>query len=259
MPLNIFKKFKVDIPNDQLVWKALKYGVMYSFGIWLGIIGWNVYNQFKQYEQLSKENQKVEKEFQKILKEYKKYKTKLEDINLAYKEISKAISPQAVKKLIDQIDQYVIKIQNEKNTLNLNQLNPYRIDGFNIQILAQIPPYLQPVTLADIPLTSRAVSDFQSVLQSLINVWRGKQAKSLTAEVGVKYKANKVVLFLEKSDKGYLEIKPQLLYGVISDFQKIPYFLTSTAIDSRLLEQNIRFSQLYIGWGINLKTLKEEE
>ena len=231
----------------------LKYAIMYSFVVWLGLIAWNGYNHYQTYQQLLQEEKLNKQLLSRKKATITRYKNKIQDIRLAYQEISRIISPENVKVLMESLDKNVELVENQKKMVNLNPLNPYRIRGFNIRIPIYLPKYLGSVTFKGINFSSKIVRDYSISLEKIFEKWRRQTIKEIYAKVNIVYKNNKLVLYLKRASQGFLTLKPVGFYGVLYDFKKLPFIPTTTALNSNLLMKNIDFSRFYFGWDLILK------
>ena len=230
----------------------LKYAIMYSFVVWLGVIAWNGYNHYQTYQRLLQEEKLNKQVLSRKKATITRYKNKIRDIRLAYREISRTISPENVKALMETIDGKVESILNQKRLVDLNPLNPYRVGGFNIKIPLHLPEYLESVTFRGVKFPSRVVRDYSQILQKLFAKWDKQYSAGVRTKVNAVYKNSQIVLYLKRDSNGLLTLKPVGFYGVIDDFQKLPFIPTATASNSALLMQNINFSRFYFGWDLIL-------
>ena len=254
--INTSKLKREDIGTIAL--KIIKYSLMFSFILWLAIIGWNSYKAYKAIQNLKNQQRAQLQLLKKKEQLANKYQSKLDDIRLAYKEISKVISPKNVRALLQELDSYVINMEERKKHTVIYTFNPYRISGFNIQLAIKLPSYIRSVSIAGVYIKSGAVENFKEVLDDILTNWNKKLYQPyIYANVEVVAKKNQILLYLREgnSTTSFLKLKPLILYGVINNVLKIPYFLTSTTINTVDLSL-APISQIFIGWDLQFKKTK---
>lgn len=254
--LKIPKLEEVDI--GTIVLKTIKYSLMFSFVVWLIIIGLNAYKTYKTIQNIKTQQEAQHQLLKTRERLVNKYESKINDIRLAYKEISKVISPKAVKKLLQELDSYIANMEKKKKHIIVYTYNPYRISGFNIKLAIKLPSYLRSVSIAGVNIKSEAVINFRKTLDDILITWNKKVYKPyIYAKVDVLAKKNQILLYLRKGkpQKSFLELKPLVFYGVVNDVLKIPYFLTSTVVNTADLSI-VPISQIFVGWDLQFKKTK---
>ena len=233
-----------------LAW--LKLALIYSFVIWLGIIGWRGYLFYQDYQALiNKKNNKIS-QLNRLKASVKNYRQKIEDINLAYKEISKTFSQKKIALLKQKINSLVKEIKINKTGENIYPYNPYRFVTFNYPIrLDQFFGKLESVTIDRVNFTSRAVSDYKNALRGVYLAFLGLQEKNISGKVKIAFVGNKIALFFVKGS-GALFIKGVGLKGLIGNAEKVPYFPTTTYF-YRSSEKFPNLTQIFFGWDLEIK------
>ena len=233
-----------------LAW--LKLALIYSFVIWLGIIGWRGYLFYQDYQILiNKKNDKIS-QLNGLKTSVENYRQKIEDINLAYKEISKTFSPRKIALLRKKINLLVKEIKIQKAGENIYPYNPYRFITYNYPIrLERFFGKLESVTIDKVNFTSRAVSDYKNALKEIYSAFLGLREKNISGKVKIAIVGNKIALFFVRGS-GALFVKGIGLKGLIGNAEKVPYFPTTTYF-YRSLDKFPNLTQIFFGWDLEIK------
>ena len=233
----------------------LKRIFIYSFIIWIPIVGFDLFQHYESYIQLKRQEVGLIKELKIKRGILTRYRNKVNDLNLAYKEMSKYFTPQKVKNLMKEVNLQIAKIENEKGIYLKNLINPYRVEKFNIGAEFNIPPYVNEISLKGTEIISDAVEYFKLTSLTFYKKWEKyiQNTKSIRVSTQVIYNNGLITLFLKRNQEGLLSLQPKYLEGVLCNMNKIPYIPTSTAIDSSLALETLFKSQYFFGWDINLK------
>jgi len=228
---------------------------IYSFILWIPIAVFNIYQHYKSYTKLEQQEAKISKELKRKEKILARYKSKINDLNIAYKEVSKYFTPQRVKELMKKIDMKITEIENRKKSSFKNLINPYRVEKFNVDRKFNIPFYINEISLKGTEISADSVEYFKLTMLTFYKKWKKyiQQQKNIRVSAQVVYNNGLITLFLRKNQEGILNLQPKYLEGVVCNMNKIPYIPTSTGIDSSLLFKDLFKSQYFFGWDINLK------
>ena len=224
-------------------------GIMFSFPLWLGIIGWQGYNFYQEYSKLKEAEQNKLAQLRRIETQKRYYRIRLKDIDIAYKLVAKYLTPERIEKLKEDINRLVEETKRKFYSRSINPINPYREETFNyprrVVLLEQAIPY----TLDGLSFTAKSLNDFR---QTLNRFYDKDRKNTLHAQVGLKFVNNKLVLYLKKKKDGIV-IKRTFLGGVISDARKVP-FLTSATYFYRNSKEYPNLTDAFFGWKLEIET-----
>ena len=231
----------------------LKLAFIYSFVIWLAITGWKGYLFYQNYQNLiNKRNIKIS-QLNRLKASLKNYKRKIEDINLAYKEISRTFSPKRIALLKEKINSLVEEIKSKKSGKNIYPYNPYRFVTFNYPIrLDQFFGKLESVTIDGISFSSKAVSDYKNALRGVYSAFLRLSRRNITGKVKITMVGNKIALFFVRGG-GALSVKTIGLKGLIGNAEKVPFFPTTTYF-YRSSENLPNLTQIFFGWDFEIRS-----
>jgi len=233
-----------------LAW--LKLAFIYSFVIWLGITGWKSYLFYQTYQNLERKKEAKISELQRIKNSISRYKQKIEDINLAYKEISKVFSPEKIQKLKRKLNALVKNLKSKKSVKDIYPYNPYRFVTYNYPInLSQFFGKLEAVSLEGISFPSKSVGDYKSALTGIYSAFRRLTEREIRGSVRVTFAGDKLALFFVRGGGG-LSVKGIGLKGLIGNAEKVPYFPTTTYF-YRASEKLPNLTQIFFGWDLDIE------
>lgn len=257
---NLFKAYEFLISlNKPIGGKPLfdwfKLAFLYSFVIWLSIIGWKFYQCYLQFQNLKKQKSDIL-----VMKKYKenqirKYISKLRDIDIAYKQISKYLSEKRVKNLVKKLNEEILLYKQKEREREL--YNPISISLLNIgdiEIAKNIYVYFPKYYLIKNKNLSyrTAISKFLTSINYFYSFYKKNYNHSIKGKVNVSLVGKKIVLFFEPKGESVLSIKPIMLNGLIQHIDNFVSMPTYTFFDTKVYFGK-KISNVFFGWSFELE------
>jgi len=235
----------------KTLFEWIKLAFLYSFVIWLIILGWKVYNDYLYFKKLKdREGSLASISHQKSRLLYK-YSLKLRDIQLAYSQISKTFSEDKVKKLLEELNNEIWNLEEKKKSLYI--YNPLSFNSVNYQMLVQIGKKID-IYIPNFYFTVEK-DKFSSIIQtflSSINYFLSFDKKPIKGKVKVSLIGKKIVLFFSPKGDSIISLKPVTLLGLIQKPEKLGYIPTYLFFDANSY-RNKELTNIFIGWSFEVK------
>jgi len=233
----------------KTLFEWIKLAFLYSFVIWLIILGWKIYNDYLYFKKLKDREEILASISQQKSKLLYKYSLKLRDIQFAYSQISKTFSEDKVKELLKELDNEIWNLDQKKKSLDI--YNPLGFNSINYKISVQVGEKINVY----IPNFYFSVEKdkFSSIIQtflSSINYFLSFDKTPIKGKVKVSLIGKKIVLFFSTKGNSILSLKPITLVGIVQKPENLGYIPTYLFFNSY---RDKELTNVFIGWSFEVE------
>ncbi|NPB05499.1 MAG: FliJ family protein [Aquificae bacterium] len=234
--------------------KSLLFGaVKYSFVVWLGIAAWVGYRYYQEVEKLNQTIERKKSLLQSKKRQVALLEKKVEDLKEAYRTVKETFKEEEVERLKRRVDEAFVR------AFSAGRLSsPVRYEVFNVKLnLPRGAVKLPAVRLPTAAVDSAAVKYFETALtrkvQDLLN-----EPEPRSGTVRVAAKGNKLFLYFEPGEGGF-SLVPTVYTGFVKGVFSGSDFLTATYLPFEAIKEKKEFTNLLVGWTVNLVNKEDEK